>query len=187
MNLRIFLVTVSLISLLWTACAGPKPVVPENGTVAKPVENIVEAVKDPIPPDNTPPDGNETFEVTEEVYKATFKEIEELIFDLNKIIQNREYETWKTFLDQHYVDFMSDPKYLSGFNETPILKKYSIKLTKLADYFDYVVVPSRSNAKLDEIVFLDETRVIAYMYIKNQKTILYQLKYDGQKWLISLW
>jgi hypothetical protein len=53
-----------------------------------------------------------------------------------------------------------------------------------------VVVPSRSNAKLDEIEFLDSNRVTAYMYNMGnpeQRIILYQLTNIDGVWKITLW
>jgi len=128
-----------------------------------------------------------SFEVTEEIYKNTFNEIEALIKELNQIIFERKYNTWKSYLDEKYIEEIGAPAYLAQFSDRPILKKYNVKLRSLNDYFEFVVVPSRSNAKLDEIFFVDENKVTAYMFIQNQKTILYQLRYDGKRWKISIW
>lgn len=168
-----------VLCVLFLACQTDKPV------QVTPVEPVVEVPQPtPTPTEPAKPAG---FEVSKEKYQTTFTQIEDLIAKLNKIIQGRQYDAWKTYLDGNYIKAMSDPQTLKTYNDSPILKKYSIKIKNLNDYFEYVVVPSRSNAKLDEILFLDENRVIAYMYIKTEKTILYQLQFDGNTWKISHW
>jgi hypothetical protein len=134
-----------------------------------------------------PTDNGEKFVVTQEVYTQTFDEIGDLITRLNKIIATTNYADWKKHLSQSYVKQFSDPAVLKEYSETPILKENKIVLKSLYDYFMWVVVPSRSNVRLDEIVFLDENRVIAYMIIENKKTILYQLEKIDGKWKISTW
>lgn len=144
---------------------------------------------DPIILPNPTPSGPvaPVFQVTEEVYNATFQEIEALIQELNAIISQGRYGEWKNYLDQTAVDSMSNPAMLAELSEKPILKKFNIRMRTLNDYFTYVVQPSRSNAKLDEIVFLDNNHVTAYTVIKGEKTILYQLKRDSSRWKITIW
>lgn len=129
----------------------------------------------------------EVFTVTEEVYTQTFDEIGDLIKRLNKIIATTNYAEWKKYLSKSYASRFGDPAVLKEYSETPILKENKIVLKNLYDYFMWVVVPSRSNVRLDEIVFLDENQLIAYMIIENKKTILYQLEKIDGKWKISTW
>ena len=107
---------------------------------------------------------------------------------MNTIIQNQDYQTWLSYLDQAYIQAYSNPDYLAKLSDKPILKKNNIRLLTLEDYFSYVVVPSRSiNEEVDDITFIDENRVEAWMMIKNQKALLYQLKLYGKEWKISYW
>lgn len=137
----------------------------------------------------TPPPSRqmEGYVVSEEVYNATFKEIEELIHKLNHIIQTGQFSVWRTYLTEEYVQKYSDPNYLWEISQTPILRRRGVRLTNLRHYFDEVVVMSRANAKLDKIVFLDDNRVTAYSEIQGEMTILYQLIRIGNQWKITVW
>ncbi len=126
------------------------------------------------------------FVVTEKVYKETFNAIEETIFKLNKIIRNRDYDTWTTYLTEEYVKRVSDPAFLSRLSESPILKRNNIKLRTLKDYFLYVVVPSRTDARLDKIEIIDKNHVKAITMIDNNPTILYWLENVNNQWKIGV-
>jgi len=144
-------------------------------------EIIPEPEEDPIR------DGAEsTYQVTEEVYNNTFAEIEALITQLNTIIRDRNFRLWRSYLTQQYIDHISNPENLRQFSETPIMRHLGIRLRNLEDFFEFVVVPSRSNARLDELVFQDDTRVTAYMFINNSRSILYQLEKINGNWKITL-
>jgi hypothetical protein len=129
----------------------------------------------------------EQFVVTDEVYTKTFDEIEEFIGSLNEIIRKADYDTWLTFLSTEYIERTSDPGYLREQSEQPVLKKSNITLRTLKDYFQYVVVPSRISARLDEIEFIDENQVRAYAMIKNTRALLYLLVHQNGDWKIGVW
>ncbi len=131
-------------------------------------------------------DTEEDFVVTDEVFAQTFSDVEALISELNKTIRNQNYEKWLTFLTEEYKDYYSGPEVLRELSKKPTMQKYDIRLTTLKDYFTYVVVPSRSNARLDDLVFEDNNHVKAIMIIDEQRVILYQLvKIDGE-WKIGV-
>jgi hypothetical protein len=126
------------------------------------------------------------FVVSEEVFAQTFSDVEALINELNKTIRNKNYDKWLTFLTEEYKDYYSSPGVLREISKKPTMQKYDIRLTTLKDYFTYVVVPSRSNARLDDLVFEDNNHVKAIMIIDEQRVILYQLvKVDGE-WKIGV-
>jgi hypothetical protein len=127
------------------------------------------------------------FEVTEELYVQTFSEIEDLIETLNGIIARRDYRVWKQNLSGAYLEKFSDPDYLATVSETPVFIENEIVLEDLNDYFEWVVVPSRSDVRLDEIIFKDENHVKAYMIIEERRTILYYLERIDGEWKISIW
>ena len=64
--------------------------------------------------------------------------------------------------------------------------KNNIVLKSLEDYFNFVVVPSRANLRLDDLVFLKETEVEAIMVVGNRRVTLYRLIKIGDQWLIGL-
>ncbi|MDC7231802.1 MAG: hypothetical protein PQJ58_01120 [Spirochaetales bacterium] len=128
------------------------------------------------------------FEVSVEVYEQTLDEIRELIAKLNNIISDRNYDKWKQYLSDEYIKTYNDKTTLSGIaGSSKILSENNIQLLSLKDYFEWVVVPSRSKASVDDIVFLDDNRLTVYMLIKEKRTILYQLEMIDDNWLISVW
>lgn len=158
----------------------PEPVKPEEPEPIPEPEPII--VEEEEPEDQVT---EEEFVVTEDMYEKTFTDIETLIAELNAIIRDEEFETWTTYLSKTYQSSLEDPEELSRISEEPILKKYNIRLHTLKDYFMYVVVPSRSDARLDDIVFVDESRVKAIMIINNRRSILYKLEKIDDKWKIG--
>ena len=138
-------------------------------------------------PEEKPVEEPPKFEVSEEVYKQTFGDIKSVIEELNRIIQNREYKNWLTYLTENYVKNTSRPEYLRRWQRDPRLKEKNIVLRTLKDYFDYVVVPTRSEAKLDEIEFLDDTRVYAYTVFESKKYLLYNLLRTEKGWKIDFY
>lgn len=125
--------------------------------------------------------------MTEELYEQTFGEIEEVISELNTIIGRGNFDGWKRFLTQEYIDFTTDPANLKKISDSPILKENKIVLRDLRDYFQYVVRPSRSSARLDRIEMLDNSHVKALTVINDVPILLYWLvKIDGE-WKIGIW
>ncbi len=129
---------------------------------------------------------DDKFQVSEDVFKQTFFDIELLIQELNSIIESEDYETWQQYLTPGYKEKMSSREVLDKLSDQPMLKKYNIKLKTLKDYFSYVVVPSRSNARLDDLVFVNENNVKAIMVISGQRSILYKLERTGNSWKIGI-
>ncbi len=135
---------------------------------------------------NTEKETPKEFVVTKEIYKQTFDAIKETILKLNEIIRERNYEKWKTYLTKEYIEKMSDPAFLSKLSESPILKRNGIVLKTLKDYFVYVVVPSRADARLDKIEIIDKTHVKAITIINNNPTILYWLEKVNNQWKVGV-
>ncbi|WP_053228130.1 hypothetical protein [Spirochaeta cellobiosiphila] len=129
-------------------------------------------------------DENPEFQVSDQVYEDTFNEISELITNLNTIIENGNFSEWKKNLTNDFIKEKSNPETLQEYSDQPILKKYNIVLKDLEDYFKWVVMPSRSNVRLDKILFVDKDSVKAIMYIDNSAVILYSLEEINGTWKI---
>ena len=193
-NLAYLVISVSLL-LLSTSCrTAPDGVVDIVDDTEPVIEAVSPPVSDPEPEPEPDPieqlepvqDERQVYLVTEEEYIQTFDDIREFIELLNGIIKSEDYDTWLTHLTEEYVEVMGSAITLSQISEEPILKKYNIKLRSLKDYFMYVVVPSRSSARLDEIEFNDSEHVTAFMIIKGQRAILYSLIKVDNTWKIGL-
>ncbi|AEJ61499.1 hypothetical protein Spith_1233 [Spirochaeta thermophila DSM 6578] len=125
-----------------------------------------------------------TIEVSQEVYERTFVEIEAFLEELTLIIQKRDFEAWRSYLSQEYIARVSDPSYLARVSEEPKLKKRGVVLRTLEDYFQQVVVPSRSRVRLDKIEFVTKDIVKAYMVINETPYLLYRLRREEGGWKI---
>ena len=129
----------------------------------------------------------DAYVVTQELYEQTFEEIEALIYELNTVISKRQYDRWLTYLSNGYKHLYNSREQLDIINEYSQLKDNGIVLKDIKGYFDWVVVPSRSQAVLGEIVFVGETQVIAYSSFEGKRAKLYELERIDGVWKISVW
>ncbi len=175
----ILVLSLILVSSCQTAEPAEDASAPSEKTAVSEQETAEEAAEE------SEESSDDTYEVSDEVYNRTFSEIEELIDNLNEIIRNEDFEAWKENLTQKYIDTMSSPENLQRISEKPAIKDSGLEVDSLKSYFMNVVVPSRANSRVDEIVFVNDNRIKAFMVINGQKTILYRLvKVDGQ-WKIG--
>lgn len=198
-----------VLTLLFAACAGGPEPTPEEPAAEEPAAEEAPGEREPTPepePEEEPepeaeaepaeeaqvpeepeeePDPEEPIEVSEEVYEQTFDEIEATIEELNAVISARNFERWKTYLTDAYLEEYSDPQRLAEISQMPILERNDIKLTSLRDYFNWVVVPSRQDARLDDLRFLSENEVYAIMNINGNPVILYRLRKVDGRWKVD--
>ncbi len=120
----------------------------------------------------------------EEFQKAE-TDISKLIADLNAIIASKNFTDWEKHLSNDYIIYYSDPDVLKEKSESPLLKKYNVVLRTIEDYFNFVVVGSRQNVKLDEIKVIDKDRIKAYTYINSTPVIIYELIRIDNTWKIG--
>lgn len=139
--------------------------------------------------DNTDPDitPDKPYVVSEDIYNQTFEEIEDLITELNSIISNRDFYSWKGYLSESYIDYYGSKEFLQEVSEKPYIRQYGIVLEDLSDYFREVVVLSRPNVSLEEITFDDENHITVWSLFNNQNVKLYQLEKINHSWKISIW
>ncbi|TVQ96217.1 MAG: hypothetical protein EA403_16960 [Spirochaetaceae bacterium] len=185
-----------LVAFLWFSCAGtPQPSEEAPVAATRPettpqpeTEPAPPAVNDiePEPPPAAEPEVEETFEVTEELFEQTFSEVERVIGQLNTVIQRRDYRRWLTYLTPEYVAHYSSPETLREISDMPILTRNEIVLRSLEDYFEWVVAPSRANARLDDLTFLNPDQVEAIMVIQGRPAILYRLRNVDGSWKIDV-
>lgn len=173
------------VALFW-GCATAPEAPPEEAPAedAEPEESMAEPEPED-PPEETAP-GDHEIAVSVEVYERTFSEIEETIEELNRVIQARDFRRWQDYLTRDYIDTYSDPQTLEELSETPILERNNIELESLRDYFDWVVVPSRANARLDDLRFVTNDQVEAIMEVRGQRVILYQLTDVDDDWKVDV-
>jgi hypothetical protein len=104
--------------------------------------------------------------VTQAQYNTTKEEVQLFMRDLNRIIRNKNYNGWRSALSTEYFAEISSPANLQRLSDEPALKNNKIVLRNANDYFNYVVVPSRSASRVDETIddleFIGVNRVKAY-------------------------
>ena len=164
----------------------PVPVAPPP-VVPPPIEPPVQVVFDPM-------------SITEERRASTKADIQGLITELNSIIRARNYNTWLGYLAKEYLDEISSRGFLEERTED-LYRRDQIVAANMGrdprtvhkrvlmtprDYFDLVVVPSRTNDRVDDIAYVSEYHVKAYtMDSRGQRLILYELVMIDNKWKIS--
>jgi hypothetical protein len=126
--------------------------------------------------------------VSQETYDKTFTEILQFIKKMDTIIATKDFERWKSSCSQAYVSHFSDQTQLKEISQKPYLRENHIVLASLEDYFLNVFIPSRTEAKLDKIDFIDEHRVKAVTVVDGVPYIVYLLEKDANnQWKIGLW
>src|SRR6056297_860940 len=179
-------------SLLIAGCAGSPPAEEEvkspHAVAAPEPEQTSEPVVDEqqtTEPQASEDKSTEEYTMGEEEYQETKKDLANLVQELNQIIANRNYQEWLDYLTKEYKDYYSDPKVLQEYSEAPLLQKYDIKLRSLKDYFNYVVVASRKDVRIDDIKPLSENKVRAYMNVNGEPIVVYTLEKVDNQWKIT--
>ncbi len=171
-----------LSTLCLAACASsaPKPSQPVAPTPAP-------AQPSPSPnPSPQPAQPAQEFVASEELYRQTFGEVQQVIAALTRIIAAGDYDQWLSYLTADYVSARSSSQFLAQASNAGVLKAKGIVLKNLKDYFDNVVVRSHLQATLDDIQFLDETHVKAIALVKGTPVILYYLVHEGGRWKVGI-
>lgn len=201
--------------LVFASCAGNTPsagtrtrsVVPTSAESAgKPpvmaAENLTPDDAGPSIPGETGPDrpilppvgGDEAvieceteIAVTEEVYRTTLSEIDELLQELTGAIRTGDYRLWLTYLSEEYKHKYDNPVVLADLSESPTLKDNNLMLRSLGDYFRYVVMPSRKGSvRIDRIVFTHPDRLKVVMLIEGLPVILYTMRKENGIWKVTV-
>jgi hypothetical protein len=140
----------------------------------------------PVEPEPVP--AEEDFDpatISQEMFEETLKEVQGFVGTLNEIIRAKNYMTWLDCLDDSYLLRIGSPEFLREISEGNYLRSQKIVLKSIEDYFNYVVVPSRTNIRVDDIVFISQSRVRAFaLDRKGVRLVLYVLEKIGQSWKI---
>jgi len=127
--------------------------------------------------------------ITQEYYDTTKEDVQHFIEDLNRIIRNGDYNSWRATLSNDYFRKISSQENLQEWSNLPAMKTRRIVLKTAEDYFTHVVVPSRANSRVDDIEFISVNRVKAFtVNVSNtgeeQRLRLYDLEKIGNIWKI---
>ena len=192
---------VLLIALILACGSGPKTVPPGD----QEAHIRVDAHQPITPQENLPQNGvqeEKVFDpesITREKFETAKADVQALISELNRIIRAKNYNAWRGHLSDSYFKEISSEAFLEEkteelYRRDQIVaqnvgrdpKRVSKKILRTSkDYFDNVVVPSRSNDRMDDIDFVSENRVKAYTVDnRGQRLVLYDLEIIESKWKI---
>jgi hypothetical protein len=164
-----------LLSILFFGCGSQASAQPEED-----VQTVEEE-----PPDLPPEAEFDPGSISQEVFENTKTDVRLYIEKLNGIIRSKNYEGWKAHLSEDYFRHISSPDFLKSTSEMPMLERHGIVLERTEDYFTYVVVPSRANARVDDIEFTGQNRIKVFtINNRNERLRLYELEQTGNTWKI---
>ncbi|MBO7484598.1 MAG: hypothetical protein J6T84_00880 [Spirochaetaceae bacterium] len=176
----------------FASCTSPK-----NTTTAPSTQNetVIETVAVEQPEEKQPVDSvkseyersikqMEGTVVTLDEFQRTKKDILQVIAELNKIIKNKDYESWLDYLSPDTKEYWSDPVNLA--NVATRLPVKGIKIRNLKDYFNYVFIPARQNSRVEEIRYLSKNTVKAVQPMEKEDLIFYTFENNGENWLLVL-
>jgi hypothetical protein len=165
-------------ALFAASCATPPAKVPVNPPGPGPTEK-------PAPGPNgtgTP----QKFVASDELYRTTFRDVQDVVAAITRIIAAGDYDGWLSYLTADYVASRSSKEFLTDASSAAVLQKNGIVLKSLKDYFNNVVVRSHLQATLDDIQFLDETHVKALALVQGTPVVLYYLVHENGRWKVGL-
>src|SRR5271157_1184491 len=166
-----------------TSCASPPAKTTESPSATAPAQKPPD--KPAASPNAAPATGGE-FVASEELYRTTFRDVQDIVAAITRIIAAGDYDGWLSYLTADYVASRSSASFLADASNSAVLKKNGIVLKSLRDYFSNVVVRSHLQATLDDIQFLDETHVKALALVQGNSVILYYLVHENGRWKVGL-
>jgi hypothetical protein len=185
MGIKWNLVFLVLLPLMLAACeTAPQKakIKPEKEAVAAPAAGEQAPVAR-LPPEKEAPVFTPA-SISEEVFRTTKIDIQNLVGTLNQIIRVKDFNTWVSYLAADYLAEISSPDFLEQVSNLPRWQNQK-KLIDVRDYFLRVVVPARDHDRVDDIEFIGERRVKAYtVNNRGQRLRLYELEDSGNGWKI---
>jgi hypothetical protein len=178
---RIFVLLIIVLFTLFLSCGSE----PESAPADIPETRNEEPVIVEASVEKTDDDVFDPLSISQELFDSTKIDVQQLIADLNRIIRAKNYNTWVSHLGKAYLDKISSGEFLASVSAQPYLKNKKITLTSAKDYFEKVVVPSRTNDRVDDIAFVSQNRVKVYtINDKGERLRLYDLENLGEGWKI---
>ena len=195
-----------LVLLMVLACASvpdeapapQEPVTQEpvtQGVVTEPPQTVSVAEPAPAPVEQ----GFDPGSISMEHYEAVKEEVQALIAELNRIIRARNYHEWITHLSESFYREINSQAFLEERTEELFRRDQTVArsmgrdprhvqrrvLRTAMDFFHHIVVPSRSNDRVDDIDFVSERQVKAYTIdVRGNRLILYNLEIIDGRWKI---
>lgn len=125
-----------------------------------------------------------TANISREQKESVRVDADKFVGQLNKCIRDKNYSEWVKYLEPKYKQWLESKENLDQASMSDRLRQQKIVLQNLLDYFINVVVPSRSSLRVDDIEFVDENTVKAFMVEKGQRLRIYELERKGGSWQV---
>lgn len=122
--------------------------------------------------------------ITKEEKERVRVDANQFVSEVNRTIQRRDYTAWLRYLEPKYRAKLESPDNLARASQSDRLKQRKIVLQNLLDYFVNVVVPARSELRVDDIEFVSENKVKAFMLRDGQRLLIYELERYGDSWRV---
>jgi len=125
--------------------------------------------------------------ISQEEKQETLISVADLILELNRITREKNFQAWKAYLTEDFIEYYSSKEVLAALSQKPILRMQKIVLKSLEDYFNYVVYPSHQNDRVDDIDYIGHNRVKAItLNAKMERLVLWDLEKVGDSWKIGI-
>ncbi len=142
-------------------------------------------VREPVLPPVRPDDNTVDAAVPDASSEETYDDVERLVDRLNRMIADRNYGSWREQLSESYIETFSDPEVLGELERAAVLRRSGIRLRTLSDYFHHVVVPSRQDARMEELQSDGERTVLALSEVQGRTVVLYRFIWEEEEWKVA--
>lgn len=109
-----------------------------------------------------------------------------IISELSEVMENLEFDKWKTFISPASIEYYSNPANLRKAQKK--LPDKQIQLKGLRDYFKYVFIPSRKISRVEEIRYISKSYIKAVEVREEEDTtvVYYYFVKENGNWKVKL-
>ncbi len=124
-------------------------------------------------------------ELTQLTENTIYDELRLFAGYVHERIAAQDFYTWKELLTDAYIAHYDDNEYLAQLSQRQVLRNQGVTLRTLRDYFDYVVVESRTDTAVDAVEVLDTDQALAYTEIEGERVVLMLAVVENGRWKID--
>jgi hypothetical protein len=122
--------------------------------------------------------------ITQDTFAEDKEQILRIISELERIISERDYYKWLSYLSPSSLQYWSNPHNLEAISARLPVK--GLQIRSLEDYFRYVFIPSRTGHVVDEIRYVSSTFIMAVQVQDTSDIIYYYFVKVNNRWLLRL-
>ncbi len=124
-------------------------------------------------------------ELTQIPEHTVYRQVRKFAGYVHELIAEGAYSTWKELLTDSYVERYGDGKYLAELSQKPVLRNQGITLETLKDYFDHVVVKSRTETEVESVEVIDSNQALAYTTVEGKAVVIMLAVAEDGYWKIG--